>query len=188
MPNFYACKKLLKSWAQGANEFMKSGPLKTLIFCLFQLDKQDIELHLVKAQELRRLKTMRKKWFVLYEDPEKPIDPERKRPEHRKMRRRRTDGAGGVEQGRELDESDILGDETDAEEVSLPARLEYYDSEKKWREGAHYKKRIILKDCFDINRKKETAHQFVIAVYTLNEGLDILFESNQVRNLEWLVL
>ena len=155
---------------------------------MFQLDKQDIELHLVKAQELRRLKTMRKKWFVLYEDPEKPIDPERKRPEHRKMRRRRTDGAGGVEQGRELDESDILGDETDAEEVSLPARLEYYDSEKKWREGAHYKKRIILKDCFDINRKKETAHQFVIAVYTLNEGLDILFESNQVINLEWLVL
>ncbi len=69
------------------------------------MDKQDIELHLVKAQELRRLKTLRKKWFVLYEDPENPIDPERKRVDHRKMRRRRPE----VEQGRELDESDILG-------------------------------------------------------------------------------
>ena len=50
---------------------------------------------------------MRKKWFVLYEDPDRPIDPERKRSEHRKARRRRTDGPA-VEQGRELDENDIL--------------------------------------------------------------------------------
>ena len=148
------------------------------------MDKQDIELHLVKAQELRRLKTLRKKWFALYEDPDSPIDPERKRVDHRKTRRRRPD----VEEGRELDETDILGvvgvdhDVDNAnDDVSLPARLEYYDSEKKWREGAAPKKRIILKDCFDINRKKETANQFVITVYTFSEGLDILFENNQVR-------
>ena len=154
------------------------------VFSSFQLDKQDIELHLVKAQELRRLKTLRKKWFALYEDPDSPIDPERKRVDHRKTRRRRPD----VEEGRELDETDILGvvgvdhDVDNAnDDVSLPARLEYYDSEKKWREGAAPKKRIILKDCFDINRKKETANQFVITVYTFSEGLDILFENNQVR-------
>jgi len=39
------------------------------------LNKEDIELHLVKSQELRRLKTMRKKWFVLYENS----DPNQKR-------------------------------------------------------------------------------------------------------------
>lgn len=151
------------------------------------LDKADVELHLVKAQELRRLKTMRKKWFALYEDPDNPIDPTRKR-EHRKTRRRRLEGSGqGVEQGQELDESDILGDDEDHEEVVLPARLEYYDSEKKWREGAHPKKRIFLQQCFDINRKKETANQFVIAVYTLNECLDILFENEQDMEI-WLDL
>ena len=61
----------------------------------FQLDKQDINYHLVKAQELRKLKTLRKKWFVLYEDPDSPIDPDRKRVDHRKTRRRRTE----IEQG-----------------------------------------------------------------------------------------
>jgi len=118
---------------------------------------------------------------VLYEDPDNPIDPDRKPSEHRKTRRRRTDGPV-VEQGRELDENDILAEDNDLETeyVSLPARLEYYDSEKKWREGGHPKKRIILKDCLDINRKKETANQFVIAIYTLNEGLDILFENDEV--------
>ena len=88
--------------------------------------------------------------------------------------------------GRELDESDILGDDHDVDNandfISLPARLEYYDSEKKWRDGIGPKKRIILKDCFDINRKKETANQFVITVYTFSEGLDILFENDQVSN------
>ena len=79
----------------------------------------------------------------------------------------------------QADENDLENDDI----TLLPARLEYYDSEKKWREGAHPKKRIVLTDCFDINRKKETANQFVIAVYTLNEGLDILFENDQVSSI-----
>jgi hypothetical protein len=83
-------------------------------------------------------------------------------------------------QGRELDENDLLDNIDAADMVLLPARLEYYDSEKKWRDGAAPKKRIILRECFDINRKKETANQFVITVYTFSEGLDILFENDQV--------
>jgi hypothetical protein len=47
--------------------------------------------------------------------------------------------------------------------VTLPARLEYYDSEKKWRDGLPPKKRIILKDCFDINRKKEAGSMVCIS-------------------------
>ena len=62
-----------------------------IFYFSFQLEKQDISYHLVKAQELRKLKTLRKKWFVLYEDPDSPIDPERKRADHRKARR---DGRG----------------------------------------------------------------------------------------------
>jgi len=84
----------------------------------------------------------------------------------------------------QADENDLENDDI----TLLPARLEYYDSEKKWREGAHPKKRIVLTDCFDINRKKETANQYVIAVYTLNEGLDILFENDQVSLVEKAVI
>lgn len=52
--------------------------------------------------------------------------------------------------------NDILNDRDYHDVVTmLPARLEYYDSEKKWRDGMPPKKRVILRDCFDINRKKE---------------------------------
>ena len=36
----------------------------------------------------------------------------------------------------------------------LPAHLEYHDSEKKWREGKPPNRDIILRDCFNIYKKK----------------------------------
>ncbi|XP_050718418.1 insulin receptor substrate 2-like isoform X3 [Eriocheir sinensis] len=93
----------------------------------------------VKSGYLKKLKTMKKKFFVLRKDTG---------PNH-------------------------------------PARLEYYDSEKKFLAGIPPKKPIILSTCFSINRKMDPKHSHVIALYTNNDSLSVAAETETEMN-EWL--
>ncbi|KAH8353530.1 hypothetical protein KR084_011628 [Drosophila pseudotakahashii] len=86
----------------------------------------------------KKLKTMKKKFFVLYE-----------------------------------------------ETGSSSARLEYYDTEKKFLQRAEPKRVIYLKNCFNINRRLDTKHRFVIVLSSRDGGFGIVLESeNDLR--KWL--
>lgn len=88
---------------------------------------------------LRKLKTMKKKYFVLHSD--------------------------GVEKS---------------------ARLEYYDSEKKFRARfGHPKRGIVLKNCFHISRRIDTKQKYVIALYTKDDSFCIVMENETEMN-RWL--
>uniref|UniRef100_A0A6I8NRK4 Insulin receptor substrate 2 n=1 Tax=Ornithorhynchus anatinus TaxID=9258 RepID=A0A6I8NRK4_ORNAN len=51
-----------------------------------------------------------------------------------------------------------------------PARLEYYDSEKKWRSKAAAPKRVIsLDSCLNVNKRADAKHKYLIALYTRDE-------------------
>ncbi|XP_052897580.1 serine-rich adhesin for platelets [Anopheles moucheti] len=75
----------------------------------------------------------------------------------------------------------------------LPARLEYFDSEKKFKqsflksgncEGPTPKRSIALRSCFNINKRHETK-KHIIALYTKDDCFCILFESEDELN-RWL--
>ncbi|XP_063864308.1 insulin receptor substrate 1-B-like isoform X8 [Scylla paramamosain] len=66
-----------------------------------------------------------------------------------------------------------------------PARLEYYDNEKKFISGTLPKKPIILSTCLSINRKEDPKHSHVIALYTNHDSLSVAAESESEMN-EWL--
>lgn len=72
------------------------------------------------------------------------------------------------------------------EETSInQARLEYYDTEKKFLQRAEPKRVIYLKDCFNINRRLDTKHRFVIVLSSREGGFGIVLESeNDLR--KWL--
>lgn len=98
-------------------------------------DKQGVVLQ----GYLKKLKTMKKKYFVLLSDS---------------------------------------GDKT--------ARLEYYDSEKKFRSRFGQPKRsIVLKSCFHINRRLDTKQKFVIALYTKDDSFCVVLENEADLN-KWL--
>lgn len=66
------------------------------------------------------------------------------------------------------------------------ARLEYYDSEKKFRSrNGHPKRCIVLKSCFHISRRIDTKQKFVIALYTKDDSFCIVME-NEVELNRWL--
>lgn len=89
---------------------------------------------------MKKLKTMKKKYFVLYRD--------------------------------------------DFKENTV-ARLEYYDSEKKFRaRGAQPKREIILKSA-TISRRLDTKHKFVIAFQTKEEPFSIVLETETDLN-KWM--
>lgn len=67
-----------------------------------------------------------------------------------------------------------------------PARLEYYDSEKKCRSRfGHPKRSIVLKSCFHISRRLDTKQKFVIALYTKEDSFCIVLESEMDMS-RWL--
>lgn len=71
---------------------------------------------------------------------------------------------------------------------SSPARLEYYDNERKWKSKAAPKRSIVLEKCFNINRKLDTRdsrNKFVIALYTLDDCVSIVFDTEMELN-DWL--
>lgn len=67
-----------------------------------------------------------------------------------------------------------------------PARLEYYDSEKKFRARfGHPKRSIVLKSCFHISQRLDTKQKFVIALYTRDDSFCIVME-NENDMAKWL--
>lgn len=67
-----------------------------------------------------------------------------------------------------------------------PARLEYYDSEKKCRSRfGHPKRSIVLKSCFHISRRLDTKQKFVIALYTKEDSFCIVLET-ETEMSRWL--
>ncbi|XP_022224193.1 insulin receptor substrate 1 isoform X3 [Drosophila obscura] len=65
------------------------------------------------------------------------------------------------------------------------ARLEYYDTEKKFMQKAEPKRVIYLSSCFNINPRFDTKHRFVIVLSSREGGFGIVLESeNDLR--KWL--
>ncbi|CAO2611400.1 Insulin receptor substrate 2 [Lemmus lemmus] len=60
------------------------------------------------------------------------------------------------------------------------ARLEYYESEKKWRSKAGAPKRVIALDCcLNINKRADAKHKYLIALYTKDEYFAVAAENEQ---------
>ncbi|XP_077487696.1 insulin receptor substrate 1 chico isoform X2 [Amblyomma americanum] len=100
------------------------------------LAEQASDIH--KTGYLRKLKTMKKKFFVM----------------------RRESEAG-------------------------PARLECYDSEKKWKGGVLPKRTIALRSCFNINRRADAKQRHVLALYTRDDSYALVAD-NEAELEAWL--
>lgn len=70
---------------------------------------------------------------------------------------------------------------------SGPARLEYYDSEKKLRAGLPPKRSVILHTCFNINKKNDSRQKYAIALYTKDECFSVVADDAVEQEL-WLNL
>ena len=71
------------------------------------------------------------------------------------------------------------------ESESGPARLEYYDSEKKYKAGGAAKRWIPLRACFNINKKSDAKHKYAIALYTKEDCFSVACETEGEQE-EWL--
>lgn len=72
--------------------------------------------------------------------------------------------------------------------TSQPARLAYYENEKKWKARTAPRREIVLEKCFNINRKQDTRDsrdRWVIALYTLDDCVSIMFETEAELD-DWL--
>ncbi|XP_069753388.1 insulin receptor substrate 1-B [Narcine bancroftii] len=55
-----------------------------------------------------------------------------------------------------------------------PARLDYYENEKKWRHKAGAPKRSVhLESCFNINKRADSKNKYLVALYTKDEYLAV---------------
>lgn len=68
---------------------------------------------------------------------------------------------------------------------SGPARLDYYDSEKKFKAAYPPKRSIHLHKCFNINKKVDSKHKFGIVIFFDQECLSVAAES-EVDQEDWL--
>ncbi|KAM4797459.1 insulin receptor substrate 2 [Rhinophrynus dorsalis] len=60
------------------------------------------------------------------------------------------------------------------------ARLEYYESEKKWRSKSAAAKRVIsLDSCLNINKRADAKNKYLIALYTRDEYFAVAADSEQ---------
>uniref|UniRef100_F7B223 Insulin receptor substrate 1 n=1 Tax=Monodelphis domestica TaxID=13616 RepID=F7B223_MONDO len=65
-----------------------------------------------------------------------------------------------------------------ASEAGGPARLEYYENEKKWRHKSGAPKRSIpLESCFNINKRADSKNKHLVALYTRDEHFAIAADS-----------
>ncbi|XP_059484964.1 insulin receptor substrate 2 isoform X2 [Neocloeon triangulifer] len=71
------------------------------------------------------------------------------------------------------------------ESAKLPARLEYYDSEKKFSAGVPPKRSITLKKCFNINKRLDTRVKHCLALYTKDDSFCIVLDSAEQAD-DWL--
>ncbi|XP_061547580.1 insulin receptor substrate 2 [Phycodurus eques] len=58
-----------------------------------------------------------------------------------------------------------------------PARLEYYESEKKWRSKSAAKRVVPLDCCLNVNKRADAKHKYLIALYTKDEYFAVAAES-----------
>eukprot|EP00063_Salmo_salar_P018380 XP_013993215.1 PREDICTED: insulin receptor substrate 1-B-like isoform X1 [Salmo salar] len=66
-----------------------------------------------------------------------------------------------------------------------PARLEYYENEKKFQSKSPVpKKALNLETCFNINKRADSKNKHMIVIYTRGESFAIAADSEEVQN-EW---
>lgn len=70
---------------------------------------------------------------------------------------------------------------------SGPARLEYHDSEKKFKAGQLPKRQILLHKCFNINKKSDTRQKNCIALYLVDECFAVIVKDATEMQI-WLDL
>ena len=73
------------------------------------------------------------------------------------------------------------------EDATNSARLEYYDSEKKFNNGGAPKRYIVLKNCLSINAKTDSRHRYAIFLYTKEECFGIAFDT-EAEQQDWLAV
>lgn len=64
------------------------------------------------------------------------------------------------------------------------ARLEYYESEKKWKNKSAAKRVITLDSCLSINKRADAKHRYLIALYTKDEYFAVAAE-NEHEQESW---
>ncbi|KAM6893004.1 insulin receptor substrate 2-like [Lycodopsis pacificus] len=69
-----------------------------------------------------------------------------------------------------------------------PARLEYYESEKKWRNKSPAKRLITLDSCLCVNMRADAKHKHLIALYTKDEYFAVAADSEQEQESWYTVL
>lgn len=70
----------------------------------------------------------------------------------------------------------------------FPARLEYYESEKKWKNKSTAKRVIPLDSCLNINKRADAKHKYLIALYTKDEYFAVAAENEQEQESWYQVL
>lgn len=70
----------------------------------------------------------------------------------------------------------------------FPARLEYYESEKKWKNKSAAKRVIPLDCCLNINKRADAKHKYLIALYTKDEYFAVAAENEQEQESWYRVL
>ncbi|XP_068165144.1 insulin receptor substrate 2-like [Antennarius striatus] len=69
-----------------------------------------------------------------------------------------------------------------------PARLEYYESEKKWRNKSAAKRVITLDSCLCVNKRADAKHKHLIALYTKDEYFAVAADNEQDQESWFTVL
>ncbi|CAL1598095.1 unnamed protein product [Knipowitschia caucasica] len=71
---------------------------------------------------------------------------------------------------------------------SSPARLEYYENEKKWRNKSAAKRCITLDSCLCVNKRADAKHKHLIALYTKDEYFAVAADGEQEQQSWYDVL
>ena len=67
-----------------------------------------------------------------------------------------------------------------------PARLEYYESEKKWKNSTGKpKRRVFLSKPWNIDKKKDSKHDFLIVIFTEDEYITLAADNAEIQN-QWI--
>lgn len=69
-----------------------------------------------------------------------------------------------------------------------PARLEYYESEKKWRNRSAAKRCITLDSCLCVNKRADAKHKHLVALYTKDEYFAVAADNEQEQESWYRVL
>lgn len=69
-----------------------------------------------------------------------------------------------------------------------PARLEYYESEKKWRNKSAAKRVITLDSCLCVNKRADAKHKHLVALYTKDEYFAVAADNEQEQESWYTVL